>query len=193
MLPDFVSLKRAIADGLNRALYENVRSNPLLAAVKREVHHEGNRSRIVREDGDSEESSYVTNTSQLQVETEDIISKGPLAFVEEITKSAEEMRALMSKRFFEVLDEAAKETGNRVACGGQPLSFEKFLEAFGKMDIEFDENGNFLPPSLVVNPVHGAVLSEQLPKWLDSPKFQALLERKKGEWNDREGHRKLVD
>ena len=197
MLPDFPKIKRKLEEEINLYLKQLIRQDSLFSQIREEHHFEGNRMSTKYEDGIIDSPGYEKISSEFRVKREDIITKGPGAFVENIQKMAESMKDKKAKLFFERIKEITEATGQVVNGKGQPITFEKIMELFEKMLIDFDDQGNPNFPTLVLSPKMEAEVKAKWKEWQENPeykiRFKELIEQKRKEWNDRESNRKLVD
>ena len=165
MLPDFPNVKRKFRERVNEYLRALVRQDPLLSQIREQPYFEGNRMSSIDATGKSTESTYRTVSSQYSIRREDVIAKGPTAFIENIKNVAEEIKKQKAKLLFDRINEATEKTGNTVDGKGGPFTFELFMELLGKIVIEFDGRGNPILPTLVISPEIGAKLKHKLPEW----------------------------
>lgn len=197
MLPDFPKIKRRFVETINSHLQNLVHQEPFLSQIREEQHFEGNKISSKTENGELDQSGYKEISSKILINREDVIAKGPMAFVENIQNVVEEIKKKKAKFVFDNLKEITSKTGNVVNGKGQPFSFDIFMEMLNKISIAFDDQGNPDWPTLVVSPKMGAKLREKFPEWESNPDYKKrlvkLIKRKRKEWNDRESHRKLVD
>jgi len=193
MLPDFPKIKRKVNELLTRYLQKLVRADPLLSKIKVQPCFEGNR---LSSDVRTGESPFEQISGQAPVKRKDVIQKGLKVYFESIPVMADEVIKQMTEHLFGKVDQAVQETGNIVRLKGKPLTPERYLELLEKTQIDFDDQGKPHIPTLVASPEIGIQLKQNFAKWEKSPvhrqKFQELIERKREEWNDREGNRKLV-
>jgi len=82
--------------------------------------------------------------------------------------------------------------GTATDAGGQKLSRKLIRESFEKMELNFDATGQPIMPTIVVHPDMLKQL-ENLPPATDEEirAWDEMIERKRGEFNDRRRHRKL--
>lgn len=197
MLPDFPRIKERHAEAINQYLRKLTRQDPLFSGIREERQFEGNRMAIKTEDGEVDQTPYKEVSSSYSIKKEDVIAKGPKAFIENIHEMVEEVKKQKAQLFFEKMEEITKKTGNIVDGKGQPFTHEMFIETLKKIWIEFDEQGKPMLPTIVVSPELGLKIKEKIPKWEANPEykkqFEEVIEAKRKEWNDRESHRKLVD
>jgi hypothetical protein len=98
---------------------------------------------------------------------------------------------------FQEISRVTKKTGNEVNAQGQPLTQELFLQTLNKMDFDFDEKGNWNPPSIIMHPDLWAAKKDEIKSWETDEIFLAkqeeIIAKKKEAWHDRENRRELVD
>jgi hypothetical protein len=197
MLPDFPKIKEKFREAINRYLQDVVQQEPLLSQFRQERHFEGNKMSSKTEKGELEESSYKEVSVEYSINREDVITKGPMAFIENIQKVAEDIKEQQAKLMLDKLKEVTDRTGQVVDGKGQPFSHQLFMEMLGRIQIDFDDQGNPYLPTVIVPAEMAAKLKDTLPEWEANPeykkRFDQLIERKRKEWSDRESHRKLVD
>ena len=148
-------------------------------------------------DGEVDRPNYERLSSALSVKDDDLIKMGPQAFKDDLNRTAEELREQQSKLVFERMNEVTQKTGNTVDAKGQPLSHDLLLQTLKKMEIDFDDEGQPIMPTLVVSPTRYEKFKKKIVEWEKDPKcqdnFNKLIESKRKEWHDRESNRKLVD
>ena len=196
MLPDFPKIKEKFQEEYNKYLQKLTKQDPLFTGIKEEYLFEGNRMSNRPETGHSE-SHYKKFSSELFVNTDDIIKKGFQAFIEKIQGIADAIKEDKAKSLFETVKEVTEETGNIVDAKGQPIEFESFYEMLDKIWIDFDENSNPIFPSLVMHPEMFPSFQKKFVEWESNneykKKMEELTEKKRKLWNDRESNRTLVD
>ena len=197
MLPDFPTIKSEIAYFVNQVLRAMARDEPLLSQIKQEHHLEGDKWLSYTVDGEADASKYLEGTGEFTITRQDIISKGPAAFIESVRSAAEQLKEQQAKMVFKKLDEITSKTGNVVKGTGAPFTPEDMFRALEKVHIDFDEEGKPHMPTMVVSPQLGAYIKVKLPEWKANDtynkKFDDILRKKKAEWHAREDRRKLVD
>ena len=197
MLPDFPRIKDKWAKTFIKYVKANVTRASLLSQIKTVPHFEGNRMSTQYSDGEVDRPNYERLSSALSVKDDDLIKMGPEAFKDGLDRTAAELREQQSKLIFERMNEITQKTGNAVDAKGQPLSHDLLLQTLEKMQIDFDEDGQPLMPTLVVSPGQYEEFKKKIVEWEKDPKCQEnynkLIESKRKEWDDRESNRKLVD
>jgi hypothetical protein len=139
------------------------------------------------------------------VENEPVLVKSPFSFpvkdaisgnVESllvaIDDAAEDGIRTIMPQFFRYLDRLSEAAGTGTDAKGRPPSHELLFEALEKMDIEFDEEGKAVMPTLIMHPDMAQALWKLPPPTPEqNSKFEQMMQRKKQEYNDRRRHRKL--
>jgi hypothetical protein len=78
---------------------------------------------------------------------------------------------------------------------GSPLTPELMLEALDKIDIDFNEDGTWEPPRIVVSPEQAKrleALSKSMNQQEQDRKLKPIIERKQLEYRSREAGRVLA-
>jgi hypothetical protein len=197
MLPDFPRLKTEIQKLLAMGLEDRIRQDPLFSQMRQVRFFEGDKWAIGRTHGDVDQSSFTKIVAEVPVKHDDVISKGVMAFVENVGVLAKQIQQQQATILFDAINKATTVTGNVVDAKGRPFTFELFLEMIEKMELSFDDEGNPHMPSLIVHPAMAAKIQENRAEWEANPEYKERLDeiiaRKRREWNDRESHRELVD
>lgn len=198
MLPDFPSLKREIAQRLARAAEQAAHGAPLLRETPSFRQHEGSRSQLFRPDGSQASMNFdkaVTATATIKID--DVRREGGAASVRAMREIADQMAEAMTRHMLETVNEAAEEIGNVVDAKGRQLSPELIIEALEKMELSFDESGDWQPPTFVIHPDTAARMKEQIEALDKDPntkdRVDSIVKRKREEWRAREARRALVD
>ena len=134
MLPDFPKIKEKFKEAINHYLQNLIRQESFLSQIKEEHHFEGNKMSSGTKDGELDQSEYKEISGELSIKKEDIIAKGPMAFIENVCNTAEEIKKQKAKLVFEKLKEVTDKTGNVINGKGQPFTglSPEFSEAFQK-------------------------------------------------------------
>ena len=196
MLPNIPSLKAELQEILSR--YIRVESHRKLGALSLSpVHiiHEGDQMKTLRADGSVDVSEMKKASGQVAIPVEKVGKLSNDDRVELLEKITDEMAQQMAVHLYGVIDEVLEGAG-QVVNGKNMTPAESMLAMFEKMQIDFDEQGNI--KDLVISA--GAQALEGIRKaeaeMRSNPELEQqwenLLERKRGEWRDREAARKLV-
>jgi hypothetical protein len=108
---------------------------------------------------------------------------------------AEQFAEGMSRNLIETISESADKVGNTIDGKGKPLSSETILEALEKIEIEFNPDGSYEPPSIIVTPDQESRLRKEASEKgfsLQEAKLKKIMERKQSEFRRREAGRVLA-
>jgi hypothetical protein len=199
VLPDFREVKEKLDQALTQRLREQVKKrDPVLAMIRTLRQHEGHRHVWSTDKGRERSTAYEPAVAEVTINQHETVDWTIADIVRHVDNMADQMIGQIVPNMFATLREASDEVGNVVDGGGRPFSFEMWLEAVEKLQIEFDEHtGQPRLPTMVVNPTLGERVRALLPEWERNAEYKArssaLIARKKEDWDDREGNRKLVD
>jgi hypothetical protein len=197
MLPDFPSVKQKFLLAALKFVAEQAKDDALLSQIREQRHFEGNRMDSFTIRDDAEQRHYTPVSIPVTIPTDELIKRGPEAFMERMFTVAEELKKQKAKLLFERLTEVTSRTGNVVDAAGKGISYNLFLVAFEKVQTDFDSNGNPILQTLVCSPEAFKQLAPKIQEWNADPeckrRFDELVERKRKEWHDRESNRKLVE
>ena len=113
------------------------------------------------------------------------------ALAEQVNKTAEERLSQVMPHFFDVFHRTSDAAGTAMDAGGRPFSFELFLEGLERIEIQVDREGKAILPTLVMHPSMAEKLRSMPPTPEQQKAMDALVERKRIEFNARRRHRKL--
>lgn len=83
---------------------------------------------------------------------EKIITSDDSLMADFIESMSEQMASAVSKTIFETMGDVTRESGNVVDGKGRPISHELLIEAFSKIELGVDENGEISMPQMVLSP-----------------------------------------
>lgn len=197
MLPDLPLLKKELQDVLRNYLDMRVHSRlGVFAEAPRHIIHEGSSMRIIRADGSVEDSEMQPASAEMTIDLNEIPSIQIGERIQKIDLMAEKMAEQMSKHMFKSLDATLDRAGQVTDQKGRPFDAESILEALDSIHIEFDESGHHSPLTLVTHPDMGGQVSRAFESLELDPslraRYEALMQRKRAEYRDREIARKLV-
>lgn len=168
---------------------------PAMGSISRHRIFEGKQSVIIRPDGEENETKFHAFSADSEIPSKTLLYSSLNEILECFIPVAEAMAKDHEKMFFETMDEVTKKTGNIVHGGGQPLSHEKILEVLEVIQIDFDSDGSPIMPTMIISPA----MEPRLKELMNDPsakefeaKQNAIIERKRLEWRDREANRTLV-
>lgn len=194
MLPDYKALKEQLMRHVYGGITRSVGNTGVLAEIGTLTIHEGRK--IGGEDhGDADELRRFEH--EFTVSHTDLEERGTEAIRDVVRDLHEAMVKDRSQALFSEVNKAVEATGNSVEAAGQPFSAELWIEALEKMEFSFGQDGEWKMPTVVAHPSKTEHIAKELRR-LDedavlAKRLTALIERKKGEWRDRETGRRLVD
>lgn len=114
------------------------------------------------------------------------------ALAEQADKAAEQSLAVIMPHFFASVAKICEAAGTATDMRGAPLTFEAYLAAFSKIELDFDVDGEPVMPRLVVHPDTVTML-EKLPPWTaeQHERWDAMIADKRREYFASRRHRKL--
>lgn len=197
MLPDLPSLKQDIVRALNIYVQKKIREGlGVLNEAPKRTMHEGDRQRVVREDGSVDESPLHRSGTELTLDHEEIPFLTIEARQQKLDVIAAEMARQMSEHMFGTINRVIDERGQSFDNMGQPLSAESIFQMMEKIETDFDEQGNPAQMSVVIPPALASVSKQIISQFETDPVLQkrylAIIEKKRMAWRDREATRKLV-
>jgi hypothetical protein len=198
MLPDFPDVKRVILRSAAHLTRMGAEQDPLLGAIPTFRQHEGNRATLRRVDGTEAVLDYRTPlTAQVEFTIDQVREKGPEVAREAARSMAHDLNQQLANKLIDTIDKATEEVGNVIQAGGKPFSTRTYLDALRKMDLGFDDEGNWEPLQFVA----GEQLSKRIDAVLEEAERDcafiaerdAIVAEKREEWRAREANRRLVD
>ena len=198
MIPDFPTEKEKLTKAWTH--YVEVRSYALLGFMEETPsyrHHEGNLWQLIRDDGSSSESEYQEISAAFIIDRKDVPGLTPEKIREKLDAIADEMAGQMSHHVIATIKRATDEAGNTIDAKGKKFSPEFFLDMLDRMQLSFDEDGTWQPPTLIVPPGFVETNKELISLFENNPDLRTrqkeIIDRQREEWRAREAYRKLVD
>jgi hypothetical protein len=198
MLPDFPKEKALIAKFWNEYLAHKHREFlGFFATIPSFAVHEGDRWNIERTDGTQSEQLYEEVSSRFTINVDEVPNLTPEKIREKLDAVAADAARQMTQTIVREIQDVTDKVGNTVNAKGQPLTKELFLEMIERMDAEFDPNGIWIPPSIVMHPDVWKANEKKFKEWEKDKEFASkqseIINKKREEWYAREALRKLVD
>lgn len=198
MIPDFPREKEKLMQFWIK--YLSIKNKELLGifgTLPIHRNHEGHLWELNRSDGSEDNQPYHEIQSLFSIEINEVPNLAPDKIRQKLDTIAEDMARQMSQNAYSEISRVTRQVGNEVNAQGQPLTKERFLQMIEKIQIDFDANGNWIPPALVMHPDLWEAKKDEFKSWESDQEFKEKLEElialKKEEWLDRENRRKLVD
>lgn len=197
MLPDLPELKRELQRIIDQYLQRQVRARMgVFNHAPKHIIHEGARMRILRADGTVEESNLKESKAEMTIKIEEIPTLTIKDRMERLDGMAEDMARQISEHLFGTLNETLEKAGQVVDAKGKPFDAEAFLGAIAAVNLEFDASGQHRDLQLVIPPAMAERVQAVFNQIDTDPalkrRHEELIDRKFGEWRDREAARKLV-
>lgn len=196
MLPTFPRIVQS-RQRMNRRLMKQLVSakSPILDAITQHTIHEGKQSDILRYDGSIGRTNMKKHSATTEILRMPVSDFGINIVIRHLSEMAEQFADSMTKDVFEVVSEGAEASGNVVDGKGKPLSGEMLLEALETIESDFDDDGTWRPPTIVVSPQQfDRLMSLYSPEEMIefNKKTEAIIERKRVEHRRREAGRVLA-
>lgn len=195
MLPDFPEAKARIHRVLMTPIRSAIREASLGAAQIRL--HEGDRSTVQREDGTIVDLMPEEARVEIEMPRERLQGMSLTEVQQIYTDVADDMAGQVAGSYFRAVDEAVARADTAVDAKWSEFTFDLFLETLDKKWLQFDENGELVPPAIVMSPQMWDSIKDEVASWDKNPEYSVrydrLIERKREEWREREARRKLVD
>lgn len=197
MLPDFPALKQKLARLQRQRMVQAHKSRSLpLSNVGMFCIPEGDRVMLVDEDGIESEIPMKLHRATISITDEEVETLTPEEILQRFDKAASDLAEQTHRTFFESLDRSAESVGNVVEYSGQ-ITADHFLNMLDTIDIDFDDDGKPLLPTVLCGKDVFAQMAELKAKTDNDPEFKErhrrLMIKKHEEWRDRESRRKLVE
>lgn len=199
MFPDFTKAKARVNRLLLRWVQEQVPVvTPLMRGVQTFHQHEGRAGMIVRVDASEGQIDYKEEEFEFTLTHDEMRRFGLELIQQKLLELAKQLGEAQSKTMLEMAGKAAHKVGNVVHAEGKPLTPEKFLEVFKKVQMEFDPKSLQPKPGhvFVMHPDMAAKIVPKVREWEKDPKFNAeyeqIIDENREAWRAREASRKLV-
>jgi hypothetical protein len=198
MLPDYPELKRKLNEKFEGMVKAEIEKEPLLSRIRKNIIHEGDALVVTSSDGYSSQTTFPTFESEFNISYEDLLRKGPEAYFEKKVAVAKDMASKLVGNVYAKMNEVTERTGNVVSAKkGEGITPQLILDLLEKMEINFDETGNPIMPEIHLSKEDYEKLNWQKidPKTIAEieRRRREIIDKKRKEWIDREGNRKLVD
>ena len=190
MLPDLPKLKDDLIKWLQDNATEEIKAaDGFLASIPKVLRHEGSLSSYNTVDGDVHAFEPREASAVMSLPYDELPGLSLERAQKLVSDAHKEIHGAMAKHLLAVIEDAVEKSGN--ATSGHGFTQELYLEALEKIAIDPTSGGL----CLVTHP--DSDYRRQYEEWLQDPTFvtklRELAERKRREWLDQEGHRKLVD
>jgi hypothetical protein len=197
MLPDFPKLKARLMDRHIRDIRAKVDAQmPVVSRIRSVRFHEGNCFSLERDDGVVESQGFIDVRAPIEISANLEFRETVQNLKERTEKLTLDFAAQLEKLFFERFHEITESVGNAVDMKGQPFTAESYLDSIERIDLDFDMFGLPIYPMHVIHPVMAETIQSQFARLGKESRLRdkanTLIERKRKDWRDREGRRRLV-
>jgi hypothetical protein len=197
VLPDYPRLKNKLDQKLADMIKEDIHKDPFLSGIPQQIIHEGNTLTAKSVDGFLTTTDYPEVLSKFEITIEQATKLGPKALFLKRPEIAKDMIQKLTIQFINCMEKVTEKTGNIVKTSETDQTSNPFLEMLNKIEIDFDDKGNPIMPTLLLSPEDYERYKVKFPEWEKNPKMEErrkeIIAKKKKEWLDRENSRKLVD
>jgi hypothetical protein len=200
MLPDFPEAKAMMQSQLLKWVRAQIPIiSPILGQISHYTQHEGRRSELVREDRSVAETTMSAFRGSITFSRDEMRSFDLHSIQEKFQTLAEELATHQSTTLLKSVAEAAESVGNTVDGEGKPLTQEKFLDLFRKVQMEFDPVTEKVSAGFqfVMHPDTAAKVVPLVKEWEQDAEFvrrhEEIMEQQRTAWRVRESRRTLVD
>lgn len=130
-------------------------------------------------------------STSLTMRFDDVISGRTEAVVEAINDAAENCLKTLMPQIFEQLSRLSAAAGTSMDAKGQPITWALIFQVFERMEIDFDKDGKPTIEMMVGPEMYQQILNVPPRTHEENQAWNALLERKRAEFNARQRRRKL--
>lgn len=190
---DLPEYDRAFGEFFFEAINELMRQkSPLLNKIPS---HKVDRLPISRnsfEDGKVLDSPPFEIGASLIAMRTDCIANNVSVVAELVDDAAEQAVKIVVPQILETVGRLSQAAGTAVDAKGQKLSHDLMTESLDAVEIDFDDGGNPIFPTLVASPILLNALAKLPPRTPEElARYNAMIERKREAFNARRRYRKL--
>jgi hypothetical protein len=120
-------------------------------------------------------------TAQLTVQLDDVLEWKVNDFVGQVFEIAQEFASQLMKGLFQHLSDVSDAYGHTVSASEQGF-WEALIQAAGRLDFNFDEQGNPDGMFVAVHPDTWAKMQKNPPTADQEHRLNEVIEKKRGEW-----------
>jgi hypothetical protein len=168
------------------------RKSPVLGMIQSEITEHVPSVRNTLPSGKIIESQPLELKMEFSVEVQDAIHGQVESTIVAIDHAAEQAVKSVMEHFYAYHTRLCEAAGTKTDAKGQPISHDLMLASLEKVDIEFDQDGNALFPTMVMHPSMAEQLRRLPPPTENQIKaFNDLIERKRNDYASRRRDRQL--
>jgi hypothetical protein len=190
LLPEYdVALKRFIHTTINLLMRKK---DPVLGMIPTERKESVTTTQNTMPSGEVVKGAPLLTEMKFEINNADVLEGNVDGFIASIDGAAEDGVKKLMPQIFGRIGALAEAAGTASNAGGQPISHELVLAQYEKMEIDFDERGNPILPTMVGSPeMIEAYKRLGEPSAEIEERFQKMIARKREEFNARRRSRKL--
>lgn len=172
-------------------------SHPLFRQMGESILYEGDEGEIL-DGSDIVTSEFTDIRASFRLEHETIRNVDLSAYRQMLERGFLELHKSQHEALFSQMNEVLDKSNRGINAGGRPMDWSLFLEAWDSVEFLFDENGEWIPQMLVIDPPQLAIRVQEVADEMKSDpikkqQWDELMDRKRKEFYAKESHRKLVD
>jgi len=169
-----------------------VKQSAFLSMFPRESVGEVLPSRFVASSGEIVDNPTIPVGMEFEIPTTAAMAGDLAPLVEAIVKAADQASEALSKAILEQIGKVLEAAGQSLDARDRPLSHELIFEMFDRMEWHFDDDGNWIRPTIVAGPDMVAKFGNlPEPTAEQQEAFAKMFERKRGEFLNGRRSRKL--
>jgi len=160
--------------------------------------HEGARSVLTREDGstDTMEPKRIEAKAEMRANYKEVEKIEPADVTHMLDSLAEGLAREKFRTFLQSIDDAVTKVGNVTTPGKSGV--ETFFEGLEKRLLDFNDDGSPATTQFLVGSDEAAERLKGIMREIESTpelrrRYEAIMEKKRGEWHDREAARNLAE
>jgi hypothetical protein len=182
-------LKAFIGTAISQLMWKK---DPVLGLIRSEERSRVSHTRLTMRSGQVVENAPITTEMTFAVETQDVIAGRTDTLLVAVDNMADQGLAQLMPRVFGDLQRVCEASGNVVGGAGQGPSHDLIIKTLAALELDFDEHGNLIYPTMICSPTILAKFAALPPPTPEQEQaLAALIERKREEFYARRRHRQL--
>lgn len=196
MLPDFLKARTALKKKQHTFLIASIRQQTpsYIRQANFKTIYEGDRMAVHYEEGQIYEKPISLISAESGPGSITALKSNPNQIYQHLTEMAKVFVEKQIGAMIKTVQDVTEMTGNVVT--GTGLTVDAVFAILEKLSISFDETGEPVFPSIMVNPDDIGKVAKILADIQTEPELKKrhdqLIETKRQQWNDRQNSRKLV-
>lgn len=183
------AFRRVMGDTINALMRAN---DPVLGMIPEETREHIEISRNTFASGEVVDGPPMEVPMRLEIQNIDVVSGNVDGLLASLNAAAAEGASILVRQVFDRIGRLTAAAGTSVDAKGQPLSWDLLLTALERIEIDFDERGRPIWPTLVMHPDMFLKLKAlPPPDQAQEGQLADLLKRKREEFDARQRRRRL--